>query len=195
MKGHAPRKIVSILDDVDAAAEENDEVSIGNVVEQLGDRAFGPLIALPAMAELTPLGAMPGVPTVLALIIAIFAAQVAAGRDHLWLPRLLGERSVSADRIKRARQRAQPFARKLDRWFHCRLPRFTGPVATRIAAICCLLLCLTVPPLELVPFASSLPMAAIAMFGLGMTLRDGLLMLLAYLLLGGTLVTGVYAGS
>jgi hypothetical protein len=43
-------------------------------------------------------------------------------------------------------------------------------------------LCLTVPPLELVPFASTAPMAAIAAFGLGMTLRDGLLMGLGFVL-------------
>jgi hypothetical protein len=43
-------------------------------------------------------------------------------------------------------------------------------------------LCLTVPPLEFIPFASTAPMAAIAAFGLAMTLRDGLLMALGFVL-------------
>ena len=43
-----------------------------------------------------------------------------------------------------------------------------------VVALCC-----TVPPLELIPFASSAPMLAIAAFGLAILVRDGLLMLVA----------------
>lgn len=39
-----------------------------------------------------------------------------------------------------------------------------------------------VPPLELFPFASSAPMAAIAPIGLALLLRDGALMVVASLL-------------
>ena len=46
------------------------------------------------------------------------------------------------------------------------------------------LLALTVPPLELLPFASSAPMAAIAMFGLALLVHDGALMIAAWLLAG-----------
>lgn len=49
----------------------------------------------------------------------------------------------------------------------------------RIAAVFVFLLCLTVPPLEFVPFASSAPMLAIAALGLAILVRDGLLMLVA----------------
>jgi hypothetical protein len=35
------------------------------------------------------------------------------------------------------------------------------------------------PPLELLPFASTAPMAAIATFGLALLVRDGVLMLVA----------------
>ena len=43
-----------------------------------------------------------------------------------------------------------------------------------------LLMCMTVPPLEVLPFASSLPMGTIALFGLALVTRDGRLMALAW---------------
>ncbi len=45
--------------------------------------------------------------------------------------------------------------------------------APRIVAGILLLLCLTVPPLEFVPFARTAPMAAIAAFCLGMGFMGG----------------------
>jgi hypothetical protein len=44
--------------------------------------------------------------------------------------------------------------------------------------------------LELLPFATTVPMAAIASFGLAMTLRDGLLMALGFLISAVTVVVG-----
>ena len=47
-----------------------------------------------------------------------------------------------------------------------------------------LLLCCTVPPLEFLPFASSIPMLAIAVLGLALTVRDGALVLGALVFTG-----------
>ncbi|MFD1483588.1 exopolysaccharide biosynthesis protein [Paracoccus nototheniae] len=62
-----------------------------------------------------------------------------------------------------------------------RFPRFSGAVGLRVVALLCILLCTAVPPLELLPFASSIPMGAIALMGLGLMVRDGLVILIAAL--------------
>ena len=62
----------------------------------------------------------------------------------------------------------------------------------KVAAVMILLLCLTVPPLEFLPFASSAPMLAIAAFGLALTVRDGLLMLIATALSVAAIGFGTY---
>lgn len=192
---NSARTIVSILDDVEEAASEKGSVSVDDVVQSIGDRAYGPLIMLPALLEITPIGALPLVPSFLALLIVIFAGQVALGRKCLWLPEHLGKRSAPAERVEEARKKLQSIAQKLDDWFRYRLPWLTSTPSTRFAAGCCILLCLTVPPLEIVPFASTLPMAAIAVFGLAMTVRDGLLMLLAYLLMGAAVTGAVFIAA
>jgi len=192
MTGRTPRKVAAMLEDIDAAADKNDPVSVRDLVEQIGPRAFGTLIAVPALLGASPLGAVPTVPSILALTVAILAAQVALGRNHLWLPDVLGDRSISSDRVHKANKRLQPYAERLDRWFHARLKKLSGDTATRIASGCCLLLCLTVPPLEVIPFAAALPLGAIGIFGIALALRDGLLMLFAYLLMAAALLTATF---
>ena len=64
-----------------------------------------------------------------------------------------------------------------------------GP-AVRIAAAGCVALALTVPPLELLPFASAAPMAAIAAFGLAITVKDGALMIAAIVLMFAAVAIG-----
>lgn len=49
-----------------------------------------------------------------------------------------------------------------------------------MAGLLCILLALTIAPLELVPFGAAMPLSAIAAFGLALTLKDGALMLLAF---------------
>jgi hypothetical protein len=56
---------------------------------------------------------------------------------------------------------------------------FTGAVATRLVAVICVLISLAVPMLELLPLAAALPSLAILAFGLGLSARDGLLVLMA----------------
>jgi hypothetical protein len=119
------------------------------------------------------------VPSFLALFIALVAVQLLLGKDHLWLPRFIQRRSVSAGKLHDAADRLNPVAARLDRWFHGRMARFVRQPWPRIAAGIVIALCLTVPPLKLVPFASTAPMLAIAAFGLALLVRDGLLMIAA----------------
>ena len=106
------------------------------------------------------------------------------------MPKILGERTVSAERIEKASKKMVPVAEKLDEWFYCRLPQLVGTFSNRAASVCCILLCLTVPPLEFVPFASAAPMAAIAVFGMAMTVRDGALMLGGFILTAVAFIAG-----
>ena len=58
----------------------------------------------------------------------------------------------------------------------------TTPLADRLVAAACVLVALTVPPLELLPFAAFVPALAIFAFGVGLVARDGVVVLIALLL-------------
>lgn len=156
-----------------------DPVELGEAVEAFGKRSLGPFLLVPALIEVSPIGGIPAVPTLLAVIIALSAAQILFGRDHIWLPGFLERRHVKGDSVVKAADKLGGLGRWMDRWFHGRLTWLTRRPFDRIAAALCLALCATVPPLELIPFASTAPMAAIAAFGLALLVRDGALMAVA----------------
>ena len=168
-----------ILDDLSGASHDG-KVTLQEMSEALGHRGAAPFLIVPPLIEISPIGGIPAVPTFLAVVIAIFAAQIAIGREEPHVPGKLGRRGVSGPKLREATEKLRPLARRLDGWFHDRLSPLTRKPVRQAAAAIVLLLCLTVPPLELVPFASTLPMGAILVFGLAFLFRDGLLMLAAF---------------
>ena len=171
-----PHSVGDILDCLDTLAEENDSVSVGQVLDAFGSRTFGPAIIVPALLELTPVGAIPGVPTFLAVVIALIAVQKLFGSEHVWFPKIISNRCVASEKLARGSEKLRPLAGFMDRHFHRRLKVLTRPPFSRIAAGVIVLLCVSVPFLEVLPFASSVPMLAIAGFGLAVLARDGVLM-------------------
>lgn len=180
-------KAGDILDALAETAEGRDRVDVGTITERVGDRGIGALLMVPAALELTPVGAVPGVPTAIALIISLFAVQVVLGRDRMWLPGFLERRTVAAAKLAGAADKLRPAARWSDRHLGTHLHLLVDPPAPRLAALAILGLCALVPPLELVPFASSIPMGTVVLFGLALLTRDGRVMALAWLAFGGAL--------
>ncbi|TDL81321.1 exopolysaccharide biosynthesis protein [Palleronia sediminis] len=169
--------ISDILDDLDELAGQESEVSLGDVVERIGPRGPGVMLFLPGALGATPVGGIPGMPSVIGLFVAMLSVQILIGRNHLWLPGFLRRRSVGDDRLRGSVARLRKPAGWIDRHFGQRLEWAAGEVARRVVAGICLVLAATLPPLEVVPFAALAPFAAIGLNGLALTLRDGLLTL------------------
>lgn len=177
-----PESVGDVLDRVEELANKEGQVCLGHLVEALGGRSYGPFLLKPALIDISPIGGIPGLPTFLGLVIIIVAAQILFGRKHLWLPSFLARRSISAEKACKSTAKLRRLAGWLDRTFHGRMPKFTKGPFVRVAAVFCILLALTVPPLEILPFATTAPMAAIGAFGLALLVRDGLLMIIATIL-------------
>lgn len=174
-----PRSVEEAVGSLEELAEQQGRVSVGDMLDHFGHRSFGPVLMIFALLEISPVGGIPGLPSVLAFMCALLAAQMLFGHEHVWLPRFLEKRSLRSGRLLKALCRIEGLAHSLDKRFRNRLEQFTTTVWRKLAGMAIIALCLTVPPLELIPFASTAPMAAIAMFGLALTVRDGLLMLVA----------------
>jgi len=171
----------SLIVQLEKACGARPRVSVREVEQAIGERSFGPLLLVPGLIALTPIGIIPGLPTVIAAVVVLIAGQLVLGRHEFWIPRFIAERSVKGKRLTQSLERARPAARVIDRVLKPRLRHLTGAVATRLSALVCLLIACLIPPLELIPFGVAAPAAAIAAFGLGLTTRDGLLVLIALL--------------
>lgn len=182
-----------LLGELRKAADGNGpRVSVQEIMDAVGQRSFGPLLLLAGLLGMTPVAAVPGAPSVIALITLLVASQLLIGRDAFWLPKFLLKRSVRADRLQKTVRVATKPARVVDRMVKPRLEALTGPVADRMVALVCVVLALSVPPLEFLPFVAFIPSAAIASFGLGLLARDGLLVLIAFAISAGALGFGLY---
>lgn len=125
-----PKSVGDILDRLEQIAREEDKITLRRVIETLGSRSHGPFLLIPALIDISPVGGIPGLPTVLGAITILVAAQMLLGRKHRWLPGFLERRSLSSGKICKTTRKLRGVARFMDRWFHGRLPRRTkGPLS------------------------------------------------------------------
>lgn len=171
--------LTDIVEELRDLSESREQVTVGDVTDSFGARGFGPLITLPALLGASPLGGIPGVPTFMALIILIFAVQITLGRSSLWLPQIIKTRGVDHSRVTNSADKLEPVAHWIDDHFGNRLTCLTGETPRRVAAGVIAVICIAIPPLELLPFAALLPFVAIACLALAITLHDGVLIMIA----------------
>ncbi|WP_340119908.1 exopolysaccharide biosynthesis protein [Pelagibius sp. 7325] len=170
----------SLLEEIGDTADAADrQVTVGDLLDRIGTRSFGAFLLLPALIAFTPLGGIPGLPTAMAAVVIVIAGQLVIGLDHFWLPDMILRRSVKPDKLRKSADVLQRPARWADKLIRPRLTGLTREPFVHLAAFACILLALTVPPLEIVPFAGSVSWAAIGIFGLALIARDGLLSLIA----------------
>ena len=157
-----------------------DPVRLRSLLEQIGPRSFGPLILIAGLTVLAPLiGDIPGVPTLMALLVLLVSVQILFGRSELWLPRFMLERSVGRDELQRALDWLERPARFFDRFFHPRLSIFSGSAGMYVIAAACACISITMPFMEVIPFSANIAGLALTAFGLALVSRDGGLALFA----------------
>lgn len=187
MENHEPSNLESLLDALQGAEDSNeDSVSVDDLVEATGRRSFGPLLLVAGMLVASPLSGIPGFPTLSALIVLLIATQLLLGRSSFWLPQWLLRRELDQSKVDSALKFLRPPARWIDKLLKPRLSMLTRGVFVYAIGALCALLAIAMPPLEMVPMASSIVGAVLAAFGLGLIAHDGLLIVLALALCTGT---------
>lgn len=173
--------LTDVVEELKHASEGDDRVEVGELIDALDERGYGPALAVLPLMELTPIGGVPGFPTLLALTLALIVLRLLMGYEHFWAPNWLRRRELKSDHVIASVEWLKPISRWIDDKLHRRLTKIAGPTGRRVACFVILGILLLVPPLEVVPFATSAPMIAVSIFGLGLLYRDGLLMLVAFI--------------
>lgn len=166
-----------------------DQVRVRGVLDAFEGRAFGPILAIIGLIVVTPIGAIPLVPTLMGSLLFLIAIQRLFGRTYPWIPKRLRDRSVEQRRLDNVLKAAEPWARRIDRMIKPRLTFMFNDAMGYVLAAIVVGLALSMPPLEVVPFAAAIPAGATLLFGLALTAQDGLLALLG--IAGATATAGV----
>jgi hypothetical protein len=176
------------------AALTGQPVTLRELLGLVGEQGLLLFCALLAMPFLLPV-TLPFMSTALGVPMLLIGAAVATNRVP-WLPRRLLDHALPAETVQHVLDRAAHAAARFEHLVRPRLLRLTATPGINslngvLLAVAVLLL---MAPLPLVPFANTLPAIAILLLCLGMTERDGAVVLLGYLvtLLSTCYVVGMF---
>ncbi|WP_136523331.1 exopolysaccharide biosynthesis protein [Geomonas ferrireducens] len=169
-----------MLDRINQSADDEGRVSLGQIVESVGDRSFGPLLLMVGVIAASPISGMPGVPTTMGIFILLIAGQLFFRREHFWLPKWVLRRSLAKEKVHTAVQWLRPSARFIDRWLRPRMSALIQGGSTYLISFVCAVIAVVMPMMELVPFSAHGAGLALTAFGLALISRDGLLALIAF---------------
>ena len=164
------------------ADNANGPVTVRQIRDALGDRSFAALLVFFAAINLLPLP--PGTTLVLGLPLMIVSAQMVWGRKIAWLPDFILVRSVQAEQFRALAERFIPRLVWLERWIKPRVWPMPDRYDERVIGLLALVMgtLVTLP----IPLGNWFPALTIALSGLALSERDGIL-------LGVAAVTGAFS--
>ncbi|MGQ3354281.1 MAG: exopolysaccharide biosynthesis protein [Phreatobacter sp.] len=151
---------------------EGDRISLAQLTETLGDRAFGLLVLIFALPNIIPM--IPGVSTVSGVVIGLVGLQMMVGRHAPWLPSAIGDRSLPRAQLAAMVDRTIGWVAKLERVARPRwtfLTRGLGHVA--LGAMFVLLGGILALPLSWI--GNFPPGVALVVLSIGLLEEDGML--------------------
>lgn len=178
-----------------------ERVTVRELLGLVGEQGLLLALMFLALPFLVPIS-IPGVSTVFGLGAILISIGITLNRLP-WLPDRLLDRPLDAAKLKVAIERGANTFGRVDRISHPRLGWMTRDGMMNRMAGLGLLVCsvLLIFPLGFVPFSNTLPAWGILLLAAGLLQRDGVLILLGYLFLLGTityftaLAWGILAGA
>lgn len=163
------------------SAVDGDTVTVGEIMDSISKRGFGPLLLVPALISISPVGTIPGMSVVTGSLIALVAVHMLLGQQHPWIPQRLEEFEFSREKYESGIEKALPWAKWAGKWVRERWGLMVEQPLYYVTPAVMFLLALTYYPLALVPMGVLLPGLANTMFAIGLTARDGVLIVFGHI--------------
>ena len=188
-RGH-PARLETLIDDL--SGEGGDEaLCVGDILNALAHRSYGPLLLLPALISVLPIiGAIPGVTWTMSALTLLISLQFLFNRQSLWLPGGVRRITVPRGLFERSLEWSRPWLKRLDSFIHPRLNLMMGPPWPFLVAMLCVLLSLAMFVASVVPGGVVIPAFGVIFLAIGLTTHDGLI-LLAGIIASGAAFWGV----
>ncbi|MEM7459261.1 MAG: exopolysaccharide biosynthesis protein [Pseudomonadota bacterium] len=167
---------------------DGETVTVGDLLNAVGRRSYGPVLLLLGFIAISPLTIIPGANFLVAFVTLIFTIQMVFGRKYPWIPKKALEFSFQRKHMIMGVAAADKYVAQVDRFLKPRLTFLTQAPFAQLVALACAGAALITFPLGFVPFGPFVPSLAILLFGLAITARDGFVIVLA----GASLVGACY---
>jgi hypothetical protein len=148
---------------------EGSRVSLGFLMKQLGERSFGLTLLMMAVIAF-----IPGASTVMGVLIAWPAGQMALGRNTAVLPRLIARKQIDVQKLARVTRIIVPRLEWVERFIR---PRWPTPLQTTKRLTGAVMLLLGLSLISPVPFGHVVPALVIMLLALAYLEGDGVALL------------------
>jgi hypothetical protein len=165
MTARAPTSIV--LNDL-LGREVPEQVTLGWLMGQLGDRSFGIVLLLLAL-----LGLLPGVSALAGVVLMVAAAQMILARPDPMFPRRISAWPFVTQRLANVVQLVVPVLRSMERVIR---PRWPTPFQMTKRVVGSVVLLLAVSLLAPIPFSNIPPALVIGLIAFAYLEADGVLL-------------------
>ena len=184
-------KLSNVLRELDGDGKE--QTSLNDLVASLGNRSFVPLLIIFSLPNLFFF--VPGASVITGPPLIFVAVQLVLGRPSVWLPKVLGERSIEKQAFGRIVARALPRIERVERLARPRYWRVSRRAAELIVGIACLVMAIFM--FLPIPFANTLPALSVIMLALSLGERDGLWLIGGFIvsLVSFTVVAAIFAAG
>lgn len=155
------------------------QVRVADLMSAVEGRAYGLALLILALATLI-IAHLPGISTIIAVPVVLFAGQMAAGRPNPWLPRRALNHKIKMATLTRVLGTGIKLLDKVEMLIEPRLPRLIDQNAQRTLGVICLVigLLMALP----FPLGNYLPATGLALIALGMLEKDGLFAAIGFVL-------------
>lgn len=171
MKVGSPQPISEVLSELVAHAGER--ISLGELAERMRGRAFGMILIVFALPETVP---MIGFSLILAIPIALVGGYMLVHGEEVLLPAWIRNRSIRRRHLAAAVDRMLPVLRRIERLSRPRWLRIASACRLQGAVSLLMAVVLAIP----IPGVNFLAAMAVFGTGLGMILRDGRIIAIAF---------------
>ena len=186
----SPAGLIDILESL-ARDETRERIAVGDLLEAMGDRAFGALMLIFALPNIVP--TPPGTSAITGAPLVFLSAQLLMGKQP-WLPRIIADRSIARKDFGAVVAKITPILARVQKLLKPRGEFLFHSTAERVTGLICLILAviLALP----IPLGNMLPAVAICCFSFALLERDGVFSAIGALLsvVSVVLVSGVIYG-
>jgi hypothetical protein len=157
---------------------KGETISIREIIEAFGERAFGFVLILFSLPNCVP--NVPGIAGIVGTPVLIFGIQMMLGHKRPWLPGFILRQTVSVSKFKRLIDIAEPKLQKLESWCKPRMTQLFGPIGDRMVGLFAFLVAVSV----LIPFPGTNfpPSIALVIASIAVMEEDGYLLIAGYLI-------------
>lgn len=190
---HAPQKLSAEIGLLRARSEDR-PLTLREVIYVLRGRAYLLLVVLFALPFITPIP-LPGLSTPFGLAIAAISLRLALGQRP-WLPKKLQRTQLPAGFFAKVLRVAERIIGLLEKFLRPRWPILTGTrLLLRLHALLMLIAALALLLPLPIPFTNSFPAWALLLLAGGLLERDGLAVLLGYVVFVAGVLYFIFLGE